>query len=287
MCHLGFAFCIPNSIDVNTFEHFCPVWKKKSSFYLFFWCFVVFFFHLANLRGDEGYWGAISDGSSLLTRNLLRCLANTWKGAAGSTGDSISFPSPRPQLSSSEHFFTEGGERQLSLLKHILLLPVGLHSSSCLLWMSPGSLSFTRWHLSGFVFLLSRAAWSWLTSQTNPALNCLYNSWEISFQPRSSGKIFPFLGGLMHLRCFRLQQLLAQSTWENLGSSQTWGWWSQERQDHEIFWNTMTWYHTSYISLCGSERGRQRSQAEVVARCCQMVSLTVLPFTSLLGVFPV
>lgn len=77
MCHLGFAFCIPNSIDVNTFEHFCPVWEKKSSFYLFFWCFVGFFFHLANLRGNEGYWGAISDGSSLLTRNLLRCLANT------------------------------------------------------------------------------------------------------------------------------------------------------------------------------------------------------------------
>lgn len=161
MCHLGFAFCIPNSIDANIFEHFCPVWgKKKAPFTCFFLgvFFFVFFFHLANLRGDEGYWGAISDGSSLLTRNLLRCLANTWKGAAGSTGDSISFPSPRPQLSSSEHFFIEDGERQPSLLKHIRLLPVGLHTSSCLLWMSPGSLSFTRCHLSGFVFLLSRAA---------------------------------------------------------------------------------------------------------------------------------
>lgn len=44
MCHLGFAFWIPNSIDVNIFEHFCPVWKKKKLLLPVFLVFCCFFF---------------------------------------------------------------------------------------------------------------------------------------------------------------------------------------------------------------------------------------------------
>lgn len=53
MCHLGFAFCIPNSIDANIFEHFYPVWgKKKLLLPVFFGgCFFFFFFIWLTFEG--------------------------------------------------------------------------------------------------------------------------------------------------------------------------------------------------------------------------------------------
>lgn len=117
---------------------------------------------------------------------------------------------------------------------------------------------------------------------------CLYPSLETPFHPCCSGKILPVLAGLM--LASQVLRTLTGTSAQHLG----------ERRflldvrvmipgEMSAAQNVLKLHGFGVacgIFLSGSERGRQRSQAEAPPRCWQRVSHAAPPFAPLHGAFP-